>query len=197
MFYYFKRGFFPFLYLLFMFVIALGITAINGLVALKYILATLNLALYFFVVGAIAFKDGQDALKVRMRNDLERREIIRTGEDRPLKIHEEYKPYKGALIALATCSPMIILLLIQAVFNLTGVASATCGIITSYIYFVVFVFFRIAELQISNWGFFFSLSFLALMVPVYTILYNLGARKIEKQQEKIYAGKESAYGGRK
>ena len=194
MLYYFKKGFFPFLYLLFMFVIALGIMAINGLEFLKYILAALNLALYFFVVGVVAFKDGQDAIKVRMRNDLERREIVRTGEDRPLKLHEEYKSYKGVLIALTTCAPMLVLLAVQAILNLSGVENTTCGQITTYIYFVTFVFFRIAGLEINCWGVFLSLSYLALIVPVYSILYNLGARKIELQHEKIRMGKEFAYG---
>ena len=92
--YYLKQGVFPFIYMLFMAMIAFGIMAINGLVWLKVLLAVLNVGFYAVIVAAMSYKDGQEAMKALYSNDLERREIIRTGEDRPLKIHEEYKAWK-------------------------------------------------------------------------------------------------------
>lgn len=180
-----------------MFIIGLGITTINDLAWLKYILASLNLVLYFLVAGAAAYKDGQDAMKVRYSNDVERREMVKTGEDRPLKLREEYKAYKGVLIALAACSPMIVLLFLQAIFNLTGVENMICGQIASYMYYVVFIFFRIAEITITKWVFFLSLIYAAILVLVYFIMYNLGARKIEHAQEKIRVARETVYGDKK
>ena len=194
MLYYVKRAFFPFLYLFFMFIIGLGIMSISGLTWLKYILAVLNAGIYFLVAGAAAYKDGQDALKVRVANDTMRREIIRTGEDKPLKLHEEYKWYKGGLIALTACIPMFALLLVQGIFNVAGVENATCGLIATFIYYVEFIFFRIAELSISNWGYFLLLLFPAVFVPIDGVCYYLGAKKLERQQQMIQDGIKKAYG---
>ena len=105
--YYFKQGIFPFIYQIFMAMIAFGILMIEELIWLKILLAALNIALYLFIVAAVAYKEGQEALKVQMANDLERREIIRTGEDRPLKLHEEYKPWKGFFFGFIACVPVV------------------------------------------------------------------------------------------
>jgi hypothetical protein len=93
--YYIKQAMIPAVYLIFMAMTAMGIAMITdaNLVWLKAVLAVLNLALYGFIVAATSYKDGQTALKVRIANDLERMQIVKTGEDRPLKLREEYKAW--------------------------------------------------------------------------------------------------------
>ena len=80
--YYIKQAIIPFMYLFFMALTALGIAMITdaNLVWLKVVLALLNLGLYGVIVCATSYKDGQTALKVRIANDLERVQIIKTRE---------------------------------------------------------------------------------------------------------------------
>ena len=130
---YVKQAIIPFVYLFFVSIIALGIFMIpENLQWLRIILLVLNVGLYGLVACATAYKDGQDALKVRIANDLERMEIIRTGEDRPLKIKQEYAPWKGFLTGGIVCAPLIILLIVHSILvpttGATGAGATGIGI---------------------------------------------------------------------
>lgn len=202
--YYLKNGFFPFIYQLFMAMIALGILSINGLVWLKAILALLNVGLYLFIVAAVAFKDGQEAYKVQMANDLERREIIRTGEDRPLKLHEEYKPWKGFLTGFISCSPIVALLIIHTVVYLATGTYTGIGAIAGVIALMFFIFFRLDAAAAAEtaetaavvpWYIYYG-ALVALPVIMLTVglAYILGAKKIARQQEIIREKQRQIYG---
>lgn len=202
--YYLKQGLFPFIYQLFMATIALGILAISGLVWLKALLAVLNIALYVFIIAAVAYKDGQEALKVRMANDLERREIIRTGEDRPLRLREEYKPWKGFMFGFISCTPLIVLLILHTiVYNATG-SYVGFGTIAGLLYMMVFVFFRLnvsasagetaTGYEISWYTYYGALIALPLVMLTMGIAYIMGAKKIMRQQEMIREKQRKIYG---
>ena len=105
MWYSIKQSLLPFIYLIFTAITAFGIMAIENMVWLQILLNTLNVALYVVIITAASYKDGQAALKVRLANDLEREQIIRTGEMRPLRLKEEYKPWKGFLYGGIACAP--------------------------------------------------------------------------------------------
>lgn len=205
--YYVKQGIFPFIYLLFMAMIALGIISINGLLWLKILLAILNVGLYAVVVAASAYKDGQTAVKVQAANDLERREIIRTGEDRPLKIHEEYKPWKGFMFGFVACVPLLILLAVHTVVYFATGSYTGIGAIASIVYFMVFVFFRmnvdlsaaegeeaVAAVAPAWYLYFGTLVALPLIMCITGVAYILGARKIRRQYEEIREKQRQIYG---
>ena len=199
--YYLKQGIFPFVYQLFMAMIAFGILAINELIWLKIILAVLNIALYLFIVAVVAYKEGQQALKVQMSNDLERREIIRTGEDRPLKLHEEYKPWKGFVFGLISCIPVLFFLLLHTiVYNATG-SYMGFGAIAGLIALMFFIFFRLdvsnagTETAVIPWYTYYGvLIALPILMLTMGIAYILGAKKIMLQQEKIREKQRQIYG---
>ena len=93
--FYIKKAIVPFAYMVFGTLIAFGITIIdNGLLWLEEILFALNFGLFAFIISVLFVREGDNAIAARHANDLQREEIIRTGEDLPLKLHEEYKPYK-------------------------------------------------------------------------------------------------------
>ena len=199
--YYLKQGVFPFIYQLFMAMIAFGILAINGLIWLKVLLAILNIALYLFIVAAVAYKEGQEALKVQMANDLERREIIRTGEDRPLKLHEEYKPWKGFAFGFISCVPILVLLALHTiVYNATG-SYAGLGAIAGVIGLMFFIFFRLdavssaTETTVIPWYTYYGvLIALPILMLTMGIAYIMGAKKIMRQQEAIKEKQRQIYG---
>lgn len=193
--YYIKNALIPFVYLFFMAITALGILSIGDhLLWLKIILAILNLALYEVIVCAFSFKQGQDAVKVRNANDLERRQIVLTGEDRPLKLSEEYKPYKGFLIGLTVCAPLIILMLIHTVVILCG-GGMGFGVAGSLLYLVVYIFFRLGATTVATeYIVFAALAAIPVIVLSTGIAYMLGGRKVELQYKKIEENQRRIYG---
>ena len=193
--YYIKNGVLPFIYQLFMAMIAFGILAIEGLIWLKIMLALLNAGLYLFIVGAVAYKEGQDAFKVQMANDLERREIIRTGEDRPLKLHEEYKPWKGFAFGFTACVPLLVLLALHVVVYFATGSYMGLGAIAGAIYLMYFIFFRLDAAAGIYWYTYLG-TLIALPVIMLTmgIAYILGAKKISLQQQMIREKQRQIYG---
>lgn len=193
--YYIKNGVLPFIYQLFMAMIAFGILAIDGLIWLKAMLAVLNAGLYLFIVGAVAYKEGQDAFKVQTANDLERREIIRTGEDRPLKLHEEYKPWKGFAFGFTACVPLLILLALHVVVYFATGSYMGLGAIAGVIYLMYFIFFRFDGNAVLYWHTYLG-TLIALPVLMLTmgIAYILGAKKISRQQQMIREKQRQIYG---
>lgn len=200
MWYYIKQGLLPFIYLFFTAITAFGILCIEGLVWLKVLFLLLNIGLYVFIVSAASFKDGQEALKVRIANDLERMQIVRTGESLPLKLKEEYKPWKGFFHGFIACIPLVILLIIHTVVMLTGGGNGA-GAIAGFIYMMVFAFSRVnintgatAATPINPTIYYWSLLAIPVIVLATGIAYILGGKKIELQQQRIREKQRSIYG---
>ena len=205
--FYLKQSLFPFIYIIFMAAIALGILMIQDLIWLQVILAVLNVGLYGIVVCAASFKDGQEAMKVQIANDLERREMIRTGMDRPLKLAQEYKPWKGFVFGLIACIPLVLLLAIHTVVHFaTGGAYSGIGAIAGLVYMMFFIFFRFgstsaaaaegaAESAVIPWYTYYGALIALPVVSLLTgIAYILGAKKIMRQQEMIKERQRQIYG---
>lgn len=191
--YYIKNAVLPFIYLFFMAVTALGILTIGDhLLWLKILLCILNLGLYEVIVCAYSFKMGQDALKVRSANDLERKQIILTGEARPLKLQEEYKPYKGFVIGLFACVPLLLLLAAHTVVILCGGGNAV-GAIGSSLYLVVYEFFLLG-MDTTAYTVYYALFSVPVIAGAMGVSYIMGAKKIELQHKKIEENQKRIYG---
>lgn len=199
--FYLKQGIIPFVYIIFVSVISMAILAIgDDLVWLKAVLCTCNIALYSAVAVGTSFKEGQTALKVRVANDLERQQIIKTGEYRPLKKHEEYKWWKGFLIGGIACLPLLILLLLHTILIIINPALNGCGVVASFIYMAFFAFIMLKvgkadnTVPIEPTKFYFGLIALPIVMLACGIGYNLGARKIQQQQNAIKQKHREIYG---
>lgn len=193
--YYLKSAIMPFIYLFFMMIIALGILAIKDLLWLKIILLVLNVGLYGLITSIFAFKTGQEGIKVRNYNDLERKQIIATGEPRKLKLHEEYKWYKGIIIGLIVCAPLVLCLIIHTIVHLCG-GGNVFGTIGSIIYLMAHGFVSLfVNGDMVTWStFYYSLIAIPIIVIPIAVSYYLGGRKIEIQQRKIRENQQKIYG---
>lgn len=197
MWHYIKQAFIPFIYLLFLAVSAVGVLMISDqLIWLKVVLLILNLGLYVFVVGLISNKEGQIGYKALLANDMERMIIIKTGEDRPLKIHQEYAWWKGFLVGAVTCAPLVILLIVHLIlFYTAGPQYNGAGTIGSFIYMVFAGFAKIdSRVPIAQWQYYFTLISIPIMMAITGIPYIIGAKKMEKQQEQIAERQRQIYG---
>ena len=199
--YYVKQMFIPIMYLFIFDIIALGILCIgDNLIALKVILLLVSLGFYAFILGAVFYKDGQAAYKVRIANDLSREQIIKTGKDIPLKLNEEYKPWKGFFHGFIACIPLVILLIVHTIVMLTGGGNGA-GAIAGFIYMMVFAFSRVnigtgatAATPINPAIYYWSLLAIPVIVLATGISYILGGKKIELQQQRIKEKQRRIYG---
>lgn len=192
--FYFKRAILPWVYLVFMMVMTLSVHAIESAV-LKYVLISATLLLYLFIVGSISYKDGEKALKVRIKNDIERRNIVETGEDRHLDLVEEYKFYKGFLIALVTSFPLLVLLILHTIFIPTSNGmTTTFGTIANVLYSIIFNFFRVSNNSLTVYTTYWTLLYVPAMMLAVGMPYILGAKSVERQQEQIKDIHKQIYG---
>ena len=197
--YYVKQMFIPIMYLFIFDIIALGILCIgDNLIALKVILLLVSLGFYAFILGAVFYKDGQSAYKVRIANDLSREQIIKTGKDIPLKLNEEYKPWKGFLIGAINCIPLVLLMLIHVILTAGKdpvTATNTCGAITALIYIAFFAFMQVKSTVVLTAVTYY---FVFIAVPIFSavpgVCYYLGGRRIELQQQQIKEKHRMIYG---
>lgn len=186
--FYLKKAIVGLAYLLFSAVTAYAILFIPDLVGLKIALLVLNLSLYCYVLAVTAFQDGQAAYKVRLANDLNRKQIILTGDDIPLDTQKEYKHYKGFVIGLIICIPVIVLIGIHAILMATNSSNQDFGLVASYIYMMVYAF---AGLHVKVENLFnvvspyWNLLAIPVIILVQGVFFYLGGRKIELQQEMI------------
>ena len=186
--FYLKKAIIGLAYLLFSAVTAYAILFIPDLVGLKIALLVLNLSLYCYVLAVTAFQDGQTAYKVRLANDLNRKQIILTGDDIPLDKQNEYKHYKGFVIGLIICIPVIVLIGIHAILMATNSSNQDFGLVASYIYMMVYAF---AGLHVKVENLFnvvspyWNLLAIPVIILVQGVFFYLGGRKIELQQEMI------------
>lgn len=192
--FYIKKALFPFIYLFFMAITAFGILCIKNLLWLKIILSILNLALYLFIVATVFYKEGEEGVKIRQANDLERKEMVRTGTERPLRLKEEYKWWKGYFMGFIDCMPLLVLMLVHTIMFLAGSETKTVGAIAMFIYFVVAVFFNMSGKELTMASYYYTLVAVPVIVIVAGVFYNLGAKKIMRQYEKIREQQANIYG---
>lgn len=191
-----KLTFIPFLYLIMMSVIGFSVMAIQEQMPwICFVASPLILILYVLVLIGVFYREGQTALTVRLANDMEREQIVLTGEDRPLKLQEEYKAWKGFAIALLMCAPLIILLIIHSILLLTsGTTAIGAGVISTVLYFMFFMPFRAFSLEITAYSYYLLLYTIPFMLCTIGIPYYFGARKEIKLREKLDKTEKEIYG---
>lgn len=191
--YYLKNAFLPFMYTIFCSMIAIGIFSIESK-PFGFALLGLNLVVYVFVLVVVGFKSGEQAYKVLLNNDIERREIIRTGMDRPLNEKEEYSHKKGIVLGLFPCIPLIVLMVAQLFVLIFGGSYEGLSAISTLIYKVIYAFFEYAGVLTSGYGKFISLLIVPIVFFATYIPYELGAKRERAVQEKIKQSKKYIYG---
>ena len=186
--FYLKKAVVGFVYLVFSAMASYGVLYIPGLAGLKVVLLILNLCLYLYVLSATAIQDGQSAYKIRMANDLNRKQIVLTGEDIPLDTQKEYKAYKGYIIGVVICLPLIVLLIIHSILMKTNPLNQDYGVAASVLYLSFYAFAGV-NVKVGDLFAVVSPYWALVSIPVIILVqgfsFYLGGRKIELQQEMI------------
>ncbi len=194
--YFLSQCIFPLFYSAIMLFLGLAIKLISDdLMWLKYLLFVVVFGFYAVMICSISFKDGQNAVKIQHANDVERLNIIRTGEDRSLDLVQEYKPWKGFVSGLVVSSPVIILLILQAIFMLAGTEVQWPGAVAGYVYFVFFMFLLPGKkIDVPKTYYFWSIIAVPIMMLLMGVPYLLGARKQKLIYENIKDKHKEIYG---
>ena len=175
---------------------------VNHILLLLYIIFGLTYLCFFifylYIASVLVFREGQISYKTLLANDLDRMQIIKTGEDIPLRLSEEYKWYKGYVFSFMMFIPLILMLLLHTILiNTVGAGTNGAGIIASIFYFAIFAFFRLetgANLAIPDTRFYFILLGVPVVVALLGTIYVLGARKTRLQREQVERKHRQIYG---
>ena len=89
--YYLKKFLFLFVYVIMMDIVSFGAISIQTELWVRVLLSILSIAMYLLIVVIFGYAEGKLAEKALFSNDNNRRFIIETGKDIPLKEHEEFK----------------------------------------------------------------------------------------------------------
>jgi len=195
--YYLKQFSFPFVYLIFMSLVAFAISAIGNDV-LEIVLYVACIGLYTALMIMSNFKEGQEARKILHSNDLERRYMVEHGELRDIRPHEEYKPWKGFLFGIVTSAPLILCMLVHLIlFFATGGTSNQAGAVAAIIYMLFYAPFE-SVLSVTVGSHYFMLLYVvAYLALVMGIPYILGAKKMQKTYDVIAEKQTIIYGENK
>ena len=180
--YYLKNSAIAIIYSLFSAMIAIGIDLWESAPKwLLTVLAIVNLALYAYIVFSIASRSGGDAVKIRKGNDINRIKVIETGDDLPINRQAEYAHYKGFIIGVFACLPLLILMGAHLIAMLVGTMDFF-GLLAVLLVKSVTVFFTIGGMSLAGYTCFYSLIFLPFTALVIGLGYIFGAIK----QQRVY-----------
>lgn len=189
--YYVKETWVIWVYTILTMITAMAITMIQNLLWLQMILFVLNLGLFGLVVFMMVFKTGETAAKLKHSNDIKRRVIMETGDYYDFDKVSEYGRYKGAMIGVFAVAPLLILLLIQVIFDICGSDSPTISAIVGFTYGAFFLPLRVIDNTISVYW---ALYTIVLVIPLTHIAYFMGALKVKRQSDKIKKTNRMIYG---
>lgn len=192
-----KNSVFGLVYLFVMDFVAILIYYIDNQ-ALQIVLAFAAVAFYCFVLGYLTSKEGETAFDVLHNNDMQRRFMVKTGELVDIDASAEYKPYKGFIMGLLICAPMVLLLIIHLILGLlSGGTLNGAGAATTLGYFLFYaVYGSIVSLEkVLTFGEYFILLYALVVTSVTTgVSYIIGAKKSQKKYDKIEQKRREIYG---
>ena len=169
-----------------------GVMAIEGIAWLRFVLMILNFALFIFIYCAIAFKDGEKAIKVRTSNDKLRELIVQTGDDYKLDLEGEYTSIKGFITGATTCLPLIFLLLLNLLLDgKSGLVMMTLQMF----YMVFYAFFNVdfaeAYETVLYSSHYWTLVAIPILIIVHGVFFCLGGKKAQAQQDKLRSSRRT------
>ena len=174
-----------------------AIASIDGFNALvKSLISAVFLLLYIVLVTAVMIKEGQDAYGVLLSNNSHRRYMIETGKIVDFNTAKEYKAWKGFVVGLICCIPLVVMVFLHIISFPRGDTSRV-SIICEMMYGVFYSIGRTYQ-HTNETGFFIGAIVIVFALSIMNgVPYMIGARHRRLQQEKIKKMNEELHGERK
>lgn len=193
MWYYAKHSLFLFIYMLTTILTATGISLIEA-EWVQSLLAVLNIGLYLFLTAIYMYKEGGEAAKKLHANDIDRENIVKTGNYIKINKIPEFRVWKGSFMSFITFIPMIVLFVVHTILGLTT-GSNTAGTIANVVYMTFYMPYAPFLGTVMRFELYYILLY---AIPLITIsigvAYNIGARKILRQYKKVQETQKMLYG---
>lgn len=197
MWYFFKQSIFLIGLMLFMVMTCVAILQIT-VPWVMLIVALLNLSLYATAVILIFYREGEKAWKLRQANDMERLRIVRTGMDIKINTTEEYSLWKGFIFGLASTVPLIIALIVHTFMGPDNLIVGQVSVMVYYVFYLPYYALRCCITPGFMPGFYdyYHILYVVVAMALFSALgYYLGARKLERAQEKVEQRKNEIESG--
>ena len=150
-----------------------------------------------FIMGAFSFKHGEQAYKDLLANDVERRIMVENNVLRPLKLNEEYRPWKGFVMGALPCIPLVIFMIPHLIVVISGGSYQGFGYIASFLYYSFLAFADFFGSELTVYSYFWTLVALPVLSLTSGIPYLMGARKARIIEERILEQEKFIYGENK
>jgi hypothetical protein len=145
-------------------------------------LSVINMVLYFVVISHSFVKTGEDAMRVKHSNDLERRTMLKERYYRELDKVGEYNNKKLIVYVLAMLIPVAVLALLSGILALCNASTYPVEFVIQLLSGFVYSFaFGIREGASAYWSLFASV----IMVAPIIIGYIKGGKAVLGEYERI------------
>ena len=174
-----------------------AIASIDGFTPfVKSLVSVAFMLIYLVLLSAVMLKEGQDAYGVLLSNNSQRRYMVETGKIVDFDATKEYGAWKGFVVGLLCCVPLIIMFLLHVISFPRGEES-TVSIICEMMYGVFFSIGRTYQ-ETNELGFFIGTGVILVAFPLMTgIPYVIGAKHRRLQQEKVRRINQELHGDKK
>ncbi|MBE5756584.1 MAG: hypothetical protein E7342_02175 [Clostridiales bacterium] len=166
---------------------------------LRFILGLVNVLVFMLVLIVYYYAYGRQASKIKHTNDIARRYFLETGEYRELKIDKEYNLLKPLFMALVSCVPLIIFIMIYGVFDLTGTVSSGAGV-NAFLTAILFILTLYRGFLVPIRGLavtvsiYWSLIYIPICIGTVMLSYYLGHLRSQRDLKQIRKTHEEIYG---
>jgi len=145
------------------------------------LLSLVNIGVYLFIIITAYQKTGEEAMRKKHANDVERRHMLETRQFRELDKMGEHNIKNPIIFTIIAEAPLALILLITAILNLCGVPAVG---LTNFIK-VGFGMFYTFFYGISTLSSAYFVAFQLLLMPLGTVFgYYLGVKKAQKTYDK-------------
>lgn len=139
------------------------------------ILSAMNMFLYFAVIKNAYMKTGEEAMREKHSNDIERRDMLTTRRYRELDKVREYTPKKILIFLAPIVIPCVLLLSISTIIAIFGGNPEGLNTVITFAYAFVFSFFVGISKTASAYFAWFAL---AMLVAPLVYGYLSGVKKV-------------------
>ena len=142
------------------------------------ILSVVNIVIYALVARNIFLKTGEEAMRAKHSNDIERRHMLETRSYHEINKVTEFSIKKIIVFCIITIVPLAIMLLVQGIIDLSGSDSNGFLLMLKFLYGMVYSAFYCITPTASVY--FTAVAFIIIPVPMY-IGYMQGVNNVKKE----------------
>ena len=142
------------------------------------ILSVVNIVVYAMVARNIFLKTGEEAMRAKHSNDIERRHMLETRSYHEINKVNEFNVKKILLFCIITVIPLAVMLIVKGIFDLSGSGVTGFDLSLRFVYGMVYSLFYCFAFDASVY--YTALAFIIIPLPMY-VGYMQGVNKVKAE----------------